>query len=97
MTDGVPDFDHFGSGAIALQRMLAQEGNGKIYLLPAWPAEWDVDFKLHLSGGAVLTGTVKEGKLVTWDISPSARKRDVVVCSPVPVEPETALNGNLKK
>ncbi|MEI6352076.1 MAG: DUF5703 domain-containing protein, partial [Verrucomicrobiota bacterium] len=35
-TDGMPDFDHFGSGSIALQRMLAQEGNGKIYLLPAW-------------------------------------------------------------
>ena len=63
-TDGIPDLDHFGSGSIALQRMLVQEGHGKIYLLPAWPAEWDVDFKLHLEGGVVLTGTVKDGKLV---------------------------------
>ena len=82
-TDGIPDLDHFGSGSIALQRMLAQEGNGKIYLLPAWPAEWDVDFKLHLEGGTVLTGTVKDGKLVTWDCTPAARKADVVVGSPV--------------
>ena len=81
VTDGVPDFDHFGSGSIALQRMLAQEGNGKIYLLPAWPSEWDVDFKLHLQGGAVLTGIVKEGKLVTWDVTPARRKVDVVVCN----------------
>ena len=81
-TDGMPDLDHFGSGSIALQRMLAQEGNGKIYLLPAWPAEWDVDFKLHLLGGVVLTGTVKDGKLEKWDISPAARKADVVVCGP---------------
>ena len=95
--DGMPDMDHFGVGSIALQRMLAQEGNGKIYLLPAWPAEWDVDFKLHLSGGVVLTGTVKDGNLVTWDISPAARKRDVVVCSPATVKTETALNANLKK
>jgi len=36
VTDGIPDGDHFGSGSIALQRMLAQEGNRKIYLLPAW-------------------------------------------------------------
>ncbi len=86
VTDGVPDFDHFGSGSIALQRMLAQEGQGKIYLLPAWPAEWDVDFKLHLQRGVVLTGTVKDGKLVTWDIKPKARKADVVVCGPAPAQ-----------
>ena len=24
-----------------------QEADGKIYLLPAWPKDWDVDFKLH--------------------------------------------------
>jgi len=80
LTDGIPDLDHFGCGSIALQRMLAQEGNGKIYLLPAWPAEWDVDFKLHLEGGVVLTGKVKEGKLETWEITPAKRKADVVVC-----------------
>ena len=80
VTDGVPDFDHFGSGSIALQRMLAQEGNGKIFLLPAWPAEWDLDFKLHLEGGVVLTGTVTDGTIVRWDCTPAARKADVVVC-----------------
>jgi len=47
-------------------------------------AEWDVDFKLHLQGGVVLTGTVKDGKLVTWDITPKARKAGVVVCGPAP-------------
>ena len=86
ITDGIPDWDHFGCGSIALQRMLAQEGNGKIYLLPAWPAEWDVNFKLHLQGGVVLTGTVKDGKLVTWDIKPKTRKADVVVCGPAPAK-----------
>ncbi len=82
LTDGIPDLDHFGCGSIAFQRMLVQEGQGKIYLLPAWPAEWNVDFKLHLQGGVVLTGTVKDGKLVTWNITPVARKADVVVCAP---------------
>ena len=33
----------------ALQRMLVQEAGGKILLLPAWPADWDADFKLHLT------------------------------------------------
>jgi hypothetical protein len=80
--DSCPDFDHFGSGSIALQRMVVQEAKGKIYLLPAWPADWDADFKLHLMRGAVLTGTVKEGKLVAWDVHPASRKNDVVVGQP---------------
>ena len=80
--DYCPDFDHFGSGATALQRMLLQETGDKILLLPAWPAAWDVDFKLHLTECATLTGTVKDGKLLIWDIQPAARKINVVVCQP---------------
>ncbi len=80
--DSCPDFDQFGSGAVALQRMLVQEGGGKIYLLPAWPANWDVDFKLHLSGNAVVSGCVKDGKLQSWKIKPSSRRGDVVVGAP---------------
>lgn len=80
--DSCPDFDHFGAGNTALQRMLVQEANGKILLLPAWPVDWDVDFKLHLSDNAVISGTVKDGKLLDWDIQPSKRKKDVVVGQP---------------
>jgi hypothetical protein len=43
---------------------------------------WDVDFKLHVSGNTVINGTVKDGKLQAWDITPSARRKDVVVCQP---------------
>ena len=82
--DSCPDFDHFGSGAIAFQRMLVQEAGSKILLLPAWPAAWDVDFKLHLARNTVLTGQVKDGKLVRWDICPKSRKLDVTVCDPQP-------------
>jgi hypothetical protein len=93
--DSCPDFDHFGAGSTALQRMLVQEAGRKILLLPAWPAAWDVDFKLHLAGGAVLNGTVKDGKLTAWDIRPQVRKTDVVVgqpqtAPPIPVVPPNA-------
>ena len=80
--DSCPDFDHFGAGATALQRMLVQEAGGKILLLPAWPADWDADFKLHLTGNTSITGTVKDGKLVAWNIQPAARKSLVVVYQP---------------
>jgi hypothetical protein len=85
--DSCPDFDHFGAGSVALQRMLVQEAGARILLLPAWPADWDADFKLHLMRGAVLTGTGKDGQLTAWDIQPSSRKRDVTVCLPQPAKP----------
>lgn len=80
--DSCPDLDHFGSGSTALQRMLAQEVDGKILLLPAWPKEWDTDFKLHLEGNTVITGTVKDGELRTWNIVPPSRANDVIVHEP---------------
>ncbi len=80
--DECPDFDHFGAGSTALQRMLIQEGNGKTVLLPAWPKAWDVDFKLHVSKGATITATVKKGELVKWNIVPESRRNTVEIRIP---------------
>ena len=92
--DSCPDFDHFGAGATALQRMLVQEAGSRILLLPAWPADWDADFRLHLTGGAVLAGTVTDGKLQAWDIQPAARRGDVSVCPPQSVPPSPCVPPN---
>ena len=75
--DSCPDFDQFGSGAIALQRMLIQEDNGKILLLPAWPKEWDIDFKLHAMKNTTIEGVVKNGVLTSLKVIPEARRRDI--------------------
>jgi len=80
--DSCPDFDHFGAGSTALQRMLVQEAGDKILLLPAWPADWDVDFKLHVAQNTVISGKVEDGKLTNWTIEPATRKKDVVVYKP---------------
>ena len=93
--DSCPDFDHFGAGAVALQRMLVQEAGDRILLLPAWPADWDADFKLHLMHGTVLTGIVKDAKLTAWDIQPASRKKDVVVCQPQPGKRSRATASSL--
>jgi len=94
--DSCPDFDHFGAGAVALQCMLVQEAGERILLLPAWPADWDVDFRLHLRQGTILSATVKDGHLVTWDIRPAARRAQVVVCplQTVPRPPPIPANGH---
>jgi hypothetical protein len=55
--DWLPDHNWGGSGMTGLQEMLLapEPGkNGKLHLFPAWPAEWDVDFKLHAPGPTVV-------------------------------------------
>ena len=76
--DSCPDLDHFGSGSTALQRMLVQEVPGKILLLPAWPKEWDVNFKLHAMQNTTVEGEVKDGKIIRIKVVPEARQKDVV-------------------
>ncbi len=77
--DSCPDFDHFGVGVLALQYMIAQEKGDKIYLLPAWPKYWDVDFKIHLSKETIVEGKVIDGKLEGYKVTPEFRSKDVVV------------------
>jgi len=76
--DSCPDFDHFGSGSIALQRMLLQEENGKILLFPAWPKEWDLTFKLHAMNNTTVEGEVKKGKVISIKVIPEYRRKDLV-------------------
>jgi len=47
---------------IALQHMLLQQHEERVFLLPAWPLEWDVEFKLHASHGEVIEGCWRAGQ-----------------------------------
>ncbi|MCC6397638.1 MAG: hypothetical protein IT282_11530 [Bacteroidetes bacterium] len=81
--DWTPDQDHGSVSMIALQRMLMQYEGDEILLLPAWPAEWDVDFRLHAPRNTVLQGTVRKGKVERLDVFPESRRKDIrVVGSP---------------
>jgi len=77
--DSCPDFDHFGAGATALQRMLVQEDAGKILLLPAWPAAWDADFKLHAPYKTIIQGSVRGGKIQQLQVDPPQRREDIKI------------------
>ena len=79
--DWGPDHNWGGVGCIALQEMLLQEADGKIYLLPAWPGDWDADFLLHASGGTTVQARVRDGKVEVLDVKPASRAADVVVCA----------------
>lgn len=76
--DWTPDHNWGGSGMIGLQEMLLQETEDKIYLFPAWPSEWDVHFKLHLSGNTTVEAELVNGKLESLNVSPSHREKEIV-------------------
>lgn len=76
--DWTPDHNWGGSGMIGMQEMLMQEVDGKLYLFPAWPREWDVRFRLHASANTIVEAELKGGKVVRVKVTPSERLSDLV-------------------
>ncbi len=75
--DWTPDQDHGGVLMKAFQSMLLQTDGQKIFLLPAWPADWDVDFKLHAPRQTVIEGRYRGGKMQELRVTPESRRADV--------------------
>lgn len=62
--DWTPDQDHGCVAMNALQRMLLQYDAGEVRLMPAWPKEWNVQFKLRGPDRRVYEGVYENGKMV---------------------------------
>jgi len=77
--DWIPDQDHGNNILTTLQYMLLQSEGKKIYLLPAWPKDWNVDFKLHAPLKTTIEGVYRDGKIAELNVTPPERKADIVV------------------
>ena len=55
--DWVPDQDHGSVSSRALQNMLVQTNGDEVLLFPAWPKEWNVQFKIHIPGKKTIEGS----------------------------------------
>ncbi|MGX1931024.1 DUF5703 domain-containing protein [Flagellimonas sp. 2504JD4-2] len=79
--DWTPDQDHGGVLMKSFQSMLMQVDpySEKIYLMPAWPKEWDAEFKLHAPYNTIIEGEVKNGELVRLAVDPPERGQDIVL------------------
>lgn len=62
-----------------LQSMLMQTAGKSIHLLPAWPQDWNVSFKLHAPYQTTVEGRVENGELVDLKVVPESRRKDVIV------------------
>ncbi|MDD5706290.1 MAG: DUF5703 domain-containing protein, partial [Kiritimatiellae bacterium] len=78
MNDWIPDMDHGGAASMGLQSTLLQADDGKIFLLPAWPKDWDVEFKLHAPRNTTVECVYRGGKVETLKVTPESRAQDVV-------------------
>ncbi len=76
--DSEPDMDNGGAGSVALELMLLQTRGDKMMLLPAWPKEWNVDFKLHAPRNTTVEGRYAHGRLERLVVTPESRAQDVV-------------------
>jgi len=64
---------------IGLQEMLVQSHGRRIYLLPAWPQDWDVDFELHAPYRTTVEARVSGGKLTGIRVAPATRAKDIIL------------------
>jgi hypothetical protein len=105
-----PDFDHGGAAMVGLQEMLLQaempsmdsagkEPGRKLYLLPAWPKDWNVDFKLHAPYQTTVECIFRDGKVKKLKVTPRSRMKDIVDMSQVepPLSPVEALGKSLSE
>lgn len=55
------------------------DANHTIILFPAWPVEWDVQFKLRAPLNTTVEATCTNGKVTRLDVTPPGRRKDVVI------------------
>ena len=79
--DYLPDEDNGGNGQNGLQLMLMQTEGKRILLLPAWPSDWNADFKLHAPMQTTIEGRVENGQIVRLTVTPAPRRADVEIAA----------------
>ncbi len=63
--DWTPDQCHPNVASIALQRMLIQVDGEQVEFFPAWPTDWDVEFRQFGPNGMIFMGDYENGA-VKW-------------------------------
>lgn len=80
--DWLPDQDHGSNILLTLQHMVLLTDSDRILLLPAWPKEWNLRFRLHAPRRTVVEGEWRDGKMARLRVDPPSRSSDVTVLGP---------------
>lgn len=76
--DWTPDQTHGGVLMAAVQAMVMQAEGDAIHLLPAWPEDWNVSFRLHAPGRTVVEGRAQGSRFTELKVIPHDRLVDIV-------------------
>ena len=76
--DGTPDNDHGANSVNTLQAMLLQSHGESIHLLPAWPEDWDVSFKLCAARNTTVEVVYRNGRVISLQVTPESRRKDII-------------------
>jgi hypothetical protein len=77
--DWSPDQCHGGNLMASINYMLLQHSGDKILLLPAWPKDWDVSFKLHAPRQTTVELVYRGGKIEKLEVHPPERRKDIKI------------------
>ncbi|HXI72654.1 MAG TPA: DUF5703 domain-containing protein [Verrucomicrobiae bacterium] len=94
--DYLPDLDNGGAAMMGLQYMLMQCNGSEIRPLPAWPATWNVDYKLCAASNTTVRLIYTNGAISLLTVSPTSRSNDVVRATPPAPTGLTATPGNAR-
>ena len=84
--DWAADVQNGSAAQMTLQSMLLQHDDRRIFLLPAWPLELDVEFKLHAPYNTTVECVYRDRKVRSLKVSPKSRAADVVFSLPGSME-----------
>jgi hypothetical protein len=86
--DWLPDQCHGSNILTQTQLMLMQADpvTGKILLLPAWPKDWNVSFKLHAPRQTTVECVYRNGTIEKLVVTPESRRADVTLPAGVTVK-----------
>jgi hypothetical protein len=76
--DWTPDQTHGGVLMAAVQAMVLQAEGDAIHLLPAWPEDWNVSFRLHAPGKTIVEGRSQGTRIIDLQVHPPERAKDIV-------------------
>jgi len=79
LIDWAPDHNWGGMGMIGLQEMLMQTYDDRILLLPAWPQDWNVEFRLHAPKQTTVEIKAVNGRVEKLEVTPKYRENDVEI------------------
>lgn len=76
--DWCPDQCHGSNLLDTVHRMLLQADDDRILLLPCWPKQWNVSFRLHAPRRTIVECEFRDGIVQRLVVTPKERERDVV-------------------